>query len=172
MKIVDGVSYTTLRNYDALGRIVALTSPDNETINYTYNRQSGVDKVVGNKTYVSSVTYSATGQMLSLTYGNGTVTNYQYDPKTLRLTHLTTQDSQSTKLQDLSYAFDNIGNVKTLTDASPTGTNTQSFEYDDLYRLTKSTGAGYGTVSYQYDPYRQYDTKRGSCACLSCCRRC
>jgi RHS repeat-associated protein len=152
IKTVDSVSYTTLRNYDALGRLISVASPDNETIAYTYNMQGGIDKIAGNKTYVSNVTYSVTGQMLSLTYGNGTVTNYQYDPKTLRLTHLMTQDSQSIKLQDLSYTFDNIGNVKTLTDASPTGTNTQSFEYDDLYRLTKSTGAGYGTISYQYDP--------------------
>jgi RHS repeat-associated protein len=152
VKTVDSVSYTTLRSYDALGRLISVTSPDGEAITYTYNRQGGIDRVAGSRTYVSSVTYSATGQMLSLTYGNGTVTNYQYDSKTLRLTHLTTQDSQSTKLQDLGYTFDNIGNVKTLTDVSPTGTNTQSFEYDDLYRLTKSTGAGYGTINYQYDP--------------------
>lgn len=152
LKTVDSVSYTTLRSYDALGRLISVTSPDGEVITYTYNRQGGIDRVAGSRTYVSSVTYSATGQMLSLTYGNGVVTNYQYDPNTLRLTHLTTQDSQSTKLQDLGYTFDNIGNVKTLTDASPTGTNTQSFEYDDLYRLTNSTGAGYGAISYQYDP--------------------
>ncbi len=151
VKTVDNVSYSTLRTYDALGKLVSVVSPDNETITYTYNRQGGIDKVAGNATYISAITYSATGQMLSLTYGNGTVTNYQYDPKTLRLTHLATQNSQSTKLQDLSYAFDNVGNVKTLTDASTTGTNTQSFVYDDLYRLTQSTGAGYGTISYQYD---------------------
>ncbi|MFA5144020.1 MAG: toxin TcdB middle/N-terminal domain-containing protein [Candidatus Omnitrophota bacterium] len=152
VKTVDSMSYTTLRSYDAPGRLTAVTSPDSETVAYTYNRQGGIDKVVGAKAYIGSVTYSATGQMLSLTYGNGTVTNYQYDPKTLRLTHLTTQDSGSVKLQDLSYGFDNIGNVKTITDASPTGTNTQSFDYDDLSRLTKSIGAGYGTINYQYDP--------------------
>ena len=152
VKIIDGLSYTTLRSYDALGRLVSVVSPDGESVAYTYNRQGGIDGIVGNRTYVNNVTYSATGQMLSLTYGNGTVTNYQYDPKTLRLMHLATQDSGLTKLQDLSYTFDNIGNVKTLTDASPAGTNTQSFEYDDLYRLTKSTGAGYGTINYQYDP--------------------
>ncbi len=152
VKTVDGTSYTAQRSYDALGKLVSVTSPDNETITYTYNRQSGIDRVVGNRTYVSNVTYSATGQILSLTYGNGTVTNYQYDPKTLRLTHLVTQDSQSTKVQDLSYTFDSIGNVKAMTDASATGTNTQSFEYDDLSRLTKSIGAGYGTINYQYDP--------------------
>lgn len=152
VKIVDSLSYTTQRSYDAVGKLISVTSPDNETITYTYNRQSGIDRVVGNRIYVSNVTYSVTGQILSLTYGNGAVTNYQYDPKTLRLTHLVTQNSQSAKLQDLSYAFDNIGNVKAMSDASPTGTNTQSFEYDDLNRLTKSTGAGYGTITYQYDP--------------------
>ncbi|MDP3791310.1 MAG: toxin TcdB middle/N-terminal domain-containing protein [Candidatus Omnitrophota bacterium] len=152
VKTVDGVSYTTLRSYDAPGRLISVTSPDGEAITYAYNRQGGIDRVAGSRTYVNNISYSATGQMLSLTYGNGAVTNYQYDPNTLRLTHLTTQNSQSTKLQDLGYTFDNIGNVKTLTDASPTGTNTQSFEYDDLYRLTKSTGAGYGVINYQYDP--------------------
>ncbi len=152
VKTVDGVSYTTLRSYDALGRLVSVTSPDGEAITYTYNKQGGIDKVAGSKTYVSGVVYSATGQMISLTYGNGAVTNYQYNPKTLRLTHLTTQNTQSDKLQDLGYTFDNIGNVKAIADASPTGTNSQTFEYDNLNRLTKSTGVGYGIISYQYDP--------------------
>ena len=159
-KTVDSMAYTTSRTYDALDRITSIKYPDGETVSYSYNRQGGVETVVGRQTYVAGVDYNASGQMTVLRYGNNITTSYQYDPKTLRLTHLDTQNAQLAKIQDLTYAFDNVGNVRSIIDRSPGGTNTQSFQYDDLDRLAQATGAGYGTISYQYDPIGNM-TKKG-----------
>ena len=54
-------------------------------------------------------------------------------------------------LQDLGYTFDAGGNVTQLTDGLTTpGHSTQTFDYDDLDRLTQATGA-YGTLTYSYN---------------------
>jgi RHS repeat-associated protein len=59
-------------------------------------------------------------------------------------------------LQDLSYTYDGVSNIKSITDHRPIAANdpsngTQTFAYDDLYRLTRAEGTGYGAISFQYD---------------------
>jgi hypothetical protein len=67
----------------------------------------------------------------------------------LRLYSITT-NSPTQGLQNLSYTYDNVGNIKAITDHLDI-TRNQSFTYDDLNRLTQAQGP-YGTVSYIYDP--------------------
>jgi YD repeat-containing protein len=50
---------------------------------------------------------------------------------------------------DLSYTLDPIGNVTAITDALDASLS-QSFGYDDLYRLTSASGV-FGSVGYTYD---------------------
>ena len=50
---------------------------------------------------------------------------------------------------DLAYTLDPVGNVTTITDAMDDA-GSQSFGYDDLYRLTSANGV-YGAVSFTYD---------------------
>jgi len=56
-----------------------------------------------------------------------------------RLTNkLTTKGSE--QLQNITYTYDAVGNILTLTDASNhNGARTAVYQYDDLYRLTKAT---------------------------------
>ncbi|MDD5341005.1 MAG: carbohydrate binding domain-containing protein [Patescibacteria group bacterium] len=61
------------------------------------------------------------------------------------------------RLQDLSYEYDDVGNITQIIDESETNTRKKSeFEYDDLYRLTSATitdsatGTDY-THNYTYD---------------------
>jgi len=148
IKTVDAIDYDVQRTYDSLDRLVTLTYPDIEVVNYTYNPQ-GIETVVGNSTYVSNIDYSQTSQITKIEYGNGAVTEYAYDPNTLRLNNLTTHDAQLATIQDLEYTFDNLGNILGITDSINTGT--QTFDYDDLSRLTYANGASYGAVNYSYD---------------------
>ena len=142
-------TYTTQRSYDLLDRVTSLTYPvDGEVATYTYNQQGGIDTVkLGAQTIVSSATYNAAGQMTRMVYGNGVSTDYTYDLQTLRLKTLVSQTPTAT-LQNFTYTFDRVGNVKTIGDAVYTGT--QAFGYDAQNRLTSASGS-YGSQIYQYD---------------------
>jgi RHS repeat-associated protein len=152
IKTVDGVSYTVERTYDALDRLASLKYPDGETVNYSYDANSGLlERVQGSAVYVQNIAYNAKGQIKTISYGNNTQTTYTYG-QDLRLSRILTQGSAT--LQDLNYLFDKNGNVTTLTDNLKS--NIRTYTYDDLDRLTTAsnvpaTGGGYTTYNYQYD---------------------
>jgi len=145
-KTIDGITYSVQRVYDAMDRLKSLAYPDGEVVNYTYSISGGIKTVTGAQTYVSDVSYTETGQMSHVDYGNNTYADYQYDPLTLRLSRLTTNGGA---LQDFQYQFDNVGNIRAITDGVYTAT--QSFSYDDLNRLVSAAGQSYGTKTYKYD---------------------
>lgn len=164
-KTIDGTTYTIQRAYDLLGRLTSLTYPDNELATYTYNNQGGIETITSRlgdsapQPIVSNIDYNAAGQILNIAYGNGVVTDYSYNPQTLRLESLRTQNSALQTLQDFSYQFDPVGNVKDIVDRVHTGT--QSFWYDDLNRLIRARGTSYGDYQYAYDPIGNMTEKEG-----------
>jgi RHS repeat-associated protein len=158
IKVVSGSgSYTVERTYDALDRLLILKYPDGEVVTYAYNPQ-GIESAQGATSYVANIDYSATGQLIKVNYGNGAETTYTYDLNTLRLNNLVTQ-TPSGKVQDISYQFDNVGNIKQITDF--VNTATQSFVYDDLDRLIQANG-GYGAFAYAYDSIGNMLHKEGA----------
>jgi len=130
--ITGGGTYATSWTYDAMNRLRTMTYPDGEQVATTYNAQ-GLPATLG--TYITASSYNAASQLTSLTFFNNAVTTYGYNQQNLRLTSLTT----SGNLQNLSYLYDNVGNVTRITDA--VRNETQNFAYDDLDRLTSVTGA-------------------------------
>ena len=165
-KTISGTTYTIQRSYDLLGRLVSLTYPDSDVASYTYNSQGGIETialdslVTGHQSLVTDVGYNAAGQLTKISYGNGTVSDYTYDPQTLRLSSLvTSHQSLNTILQDFSYAFDAVGNVSAITDR--VHTSSQSFQYDNLNRLTSAYGS-YGNSSYAYDAIGNMLSKEGA----------
>ncbi|MFA5119283.1 MAG: RHS repeat-associated core domain-containing protein [Candidatus Omnitrophota bacterium] len=152
IKIVEGVSYAVERSYDTLDRLASLKYPDGETVNYSYDPNSGLlEKVQGAAVYVQDIAYNAKGQIKTIQYGNSTQTTYTYG-QDLRLSRILTQGAST--LQDLNYLFDKNGNVTTLTDNLRS--NIRTYTYDDLDRLMSAanvpaTGGGYTTYNYQYD---------------------
>ncbi len=154
-KTIDGTTYTITRSYDLLGRLTSLAYPGGEIATYTYNRQGGIQTirlqpVTGSvQPIVTGMDYNAAGQITKIGYGNGVVTDYTYNPQTLQLSSSITQHPASGVLQDFRYSFDAVGNVSAITDRVHTGT--QSFQYDDLNRLTQAVGLAYGTRTYAYD---------------------
>ncbi len=143
-KVIDGTMYITQSSYDSMDRLMGLRYPDGEVVNYTYSSASGLLKSVsGNDIYLQNATYNALGQINTLSLANNTVTQYTYDQNNFRLNNITTTGPSGT-IQNLSYNFDNVGNVIQITDA--VGTASQTFSYDDLYRL-KSANGSYGNIS-------------------------
>jgi RHS repeat-associated protein len=148
-KTINNKLYTVNRSYDALDRLISVTYPNGKTAQYTYNSQGGIETVTTPDGSINNIDYTESDQIKLIQYSNGTQTQYAYNSNTLRLSRL--QTSSSSVLQDLAYSFDNIGNVSTITDNSAQGTNTQSFQYDDLNRLVGATGQAYGSIQYAYD---------------------
>jgi|GEM_PF-4223160 len=145
-RIIDGVSYTIERAYDSMDRITSVVYPDSEEVSYTYNAQGLVDSVGG---YTAAIHYNEADQMTSVTYPNGVTTVYQYYAANLRLYSITTNNSLD-GLQNISYAYDDAGNIIAVTDLLDSANN-QTFGYDDLNRLTQAQGP-YGPLTYDYDP--------------------
>jgi RHS repeat-associated protein len=115
----------------------------------------------GDTLFVTDVDYNASGQITRIVYGNGTITTRDYNPLSLRLTRVYTVNANGQILQDLNYTYDAAGNILGITDNSEEGTNTQSFQYDALNRLTQATGAAYGTKTYAYDAVGNLTVKDG-----------
>lgn len=160
-------SYFVTRNaYDAMDRPTVLTYPDGARVSYTYNTR-GLLGSIGN--VVPALRYTATGQLAQMQLAAGTVTHYERDAR-LRLTRAVTTRSDGLVLQDMNYSFDDVSNINAITDGrsdahldqigAELGINsssarkyrsTESYAYDDLYRLTGMANAAGESVGYRYD---------------------
>lgn len=169
------VSYRTGFAYDSLDRLTSLTYPDNDAIGYQYNDRNLLARITGGPTgsVISNLAYLPSDQQGEILYGNSIRTGYAYDSR-LRLNNLLTvgrdsvEPSNPRELIHFSYDFDGVSNIKSITDNRPSSVvpagdkrrNTQLFQYDDLYRLTRvqysftlpgAAPANNGEVDYRYD---------------------
>ena len=166
------ISFTTSYQFDAFNRLLSLTYPDGEILRYGYDSGGRVvlargDKEGGRYIYLQNVSYDKFGQQVQLTLGNGVQTQYSYDSENRRLTTLKSKlDARVADgyvFQNLSYTYDNVGNVKSIANDTvpPTsaagaqvgGPSTQTFNYDDLDRLTHAQGSY--TPAGKVDTYTQ-----------------
>ncbi len=140
-RIVDGITFTTQLAYDALNRLVMRTNPNGEIVRYAYNTQGEIDKV---NDYVTNLDYNALGKITKKDFANGLTTTYSYDANNFRLNRI-----QTGSIQDFSYTYDNVGNVKTIANALTA--KTQTFTYDMLNRLLTASENGGFSHAYQYN---------------------
>jgi RHS repeat-associated protein len=146
--------YRCRRTYDAMDRVTATVCPDGERLVYLYNERGLLDAVPG---FVQSIDYDVAGNTTAFVYANGVSTTYAYDNR-LRLAALETVNpmQRTDAIQSLAYTLDGTGNIVAISDRRPVPTNspgnaTQAFEYDNLYRITRAQGPGYGAIDYRYD---------------------
>jgi RHS repeat-associated protein len=159
--VLEASGYTTMFDYDALGRVTLQRTPDGSETVPSYNEANLLDGVTvrlpqildalgavsvpaSAPDVVVDIDYNARGQRVSVEHGNGVVTTYTYAPKTFRLSRQVAGRRGSVPIQDLSYTYDPVGNVVEVEDAVSYGnTNVPSggrYEYDPLYQLTSATG--------------------------------
>ena len=95
--------------------------------------------------YIDSIAYNEFELKSEVFYGNGTHTQYDYD-SIQRLQILQSQNRAGVDMQDITYTYDAVSNITGIVNAANYpgmnlgGTYSHSYEYDDLYRLTYSTG--------------------------------
>jgi len=146
--VIDTSTYVFESSYDSLNRLLDLSYPDGEIIRHSYNTQGLLENMQSltlGTFYLKNLDYNALDQVVLKTVGNDLSTRYDYydssneGPTSFRLRNIQSRLGSAPALQDLSYTFDGLGNIKTITDA--VGSNDQSFDYDALDRLvTASTG--------------------------------
>ena len=148
-------TFTTAFSFDAFGRMMSITYPDGEVVKYGYDAGGLLERAVGRRTlggatqeehYLSAMLYDEFGQRTRMDLGNGVASSYTYEPLTRRLARLQTSTPSGRVLQNISYGYDRVGNILTMTNGigdpvgDRSGTVSFQYRYDDLYRLTWATG--------------------------------
>lgn len=154
--------------YDSFDRTIRTVFPDNDEYAIRFGPRNLIRFIGGTAaTVVSNISYAVSGKMTRIEYGNGVVTDMDHDPR-LRLRSVRTQPRSGGPVVDYSYAYDGLSHVREIRDMRPatvrpagsTLRNTQTFEYDDLYRLTSATFSFSapgtapredGRINYRYD---------------------
>ncbi len=128
----------------------ALGGLPKEIVSYGYNSVGLVKSITGTTGYLLDVDYSATGQVQQMVLGTGnteafkkTYVSNTYEEGTNRLlrSHVTDQ-THPYMLQDLTYSYDQAGNVKSIADPTTLGgtatAETQCFRFDGHRRMTEA----------------------------------
>jgi RHS repeat-associated protein len=162
------VVYTTQYQYDTWNRLMRLTYPDGEVLTYGYDSGGLVNSAQGVKVgftynYLNRMEYDKFEQRVFMEVGNKVQTQYAYDAKTRRMCGLTSAQNSAPSptcvasldtppptqqgIQNLSYAYDAVGNILGIANSIPVpppsqfgGPTLLNFVYDDLYRLTSAAG--------------------------------
>ena len=116
------------------------------------NRTSKTDRLAN---VTSNYTYDQIYDLTQVTQGTNTTESYSYDAVGNRLSSLGVasyaynNSNELTSTPNVTYSYDNNGNVLSKTDS--TGTTTYTWDFEN--RLTSVTlpGSG-GTVNFKYDP--------------------
>jgi RHS repeat-associated protein len=140
-RMIDGTPHVMAQQYNALGKMTSETFPDGDSVNYSYD--TGFLNRIFDSTsdYVSGITYNARGQKRTIQYGNGVTSNFTYNdtgaaPDFRPINRATSGAGGS--FQNLTYDYDNVGNITTITDSLFTASRT--FTYDALNRLGTASG--------------------------------
>ena len=101
--------------------------------------------------YWAATSMDAYGQIIDETLGNGLRTIRGAQPRTGLLESITSGPSAApTASQDLEYVWDAAGNLSSRQDHNQS--LNESFEYDDLHRLTRARRNGTETLALTYGP--------------------
>jgi RHS repeat-associated protein len=165
--LLEDEDFTISATYDALDRVTSRTTPDGNTTIPSYNEANLLDAVEVDidgevSPIVADISYNERGQRTSITYGNGAHTTYTYDRRNRLETLRTERTPGGTKLQDLTYTYDAVGNVVEVADAVSYGNPSVSadgrYTYDALYRLVAAEGREHpGQQPTHTDPTRLND---------------
>ncbi len=147
-RTMAGSIYTISYEYDAADVLTGITYPDGRQVDYELD---GAGRVVRITTTMDQTTQIVAEEIEHLPFGP--VADYT-NGSGIRVIHTFDDGYRTTgvtapSLMDRSYTLDPMGNITAITDTQAPD-RFQSFQYDDLYRLTQATGI-YGTIGYAYD---------------------
>ncbi|MFH1505232.1 MAG: FG-GAP-like repeat-containing protein, partial [Candidatus Omnitrophota bacterium] len=132
-KTIDENNYKLEWAYDAMDRVKSIIYPNLEVVNFSYNNAGYLE---GIDDYCLGSNYNPAGQIEQINLKNSLSTGFEYYPLNLRLKAIKTGS-----LQNLSYEYDNVGNIKKISDSIHS--TVKNYVYDDLDRLLSGDGSNY-----------------------------
>jgi len=154
---IGETNYRIKNHYNAYGALVGTTYPSGRVVNYQFNQQGQISGVTTQtsaatehvESVVSQAQYLPFGPLANINYGNGTELAIERD-KDYRIASIQLKDNEIVdSLYNVNYDYDAANNITQINDALNTK-QTQTFVYDNVYRLTAADGS-YGRVEYDYD---------------------
>jgi RHS repeat-associated protein len=165
-KVINGVTYTTLYQYNLSGEMTQIQYPSGRQVKPAYDsigRPIGVSDTMNsiNTTYASGINYNVAQQITQFTYGNGVVANMGYSSDgRQQLTSLQYTKGAQT-LFGLNYTYlqngGNNGQITGIVDLVDNG-RSATYRYDPLARLNQAFTAGSTAfpnwdLAFSYDQY-------------------
>uniref|UniRef100_A0A486XPV6 Rhs family protein n=1 Tax=Rheinheimera sp. BAL341 TaxID=1708203 RepID=A0A486XPV6_9GAMM len=153
---LDGKTFTSEYFYhSATGQPTGMRYPNGLTVKYGYTPDGHLETVsnaASGYVYRTIDSQDALGNVLQASLGNGVNSNNQYDSDTGWARSLTAWRG-NTRVHDVEYQqYDVFGNIEQVKNHI-TGA-TESYQYDELHRLTRSTYSNMGytvPINYSYD---------------------
>jgi RHS repeat-associated protein len=143
---VNNGTYTVQSKYDDSDRVTQIIYPNNAAkIQYAYDNANNLTNVMSlcgtpssNEVFYSSPVFDELRRVVRFQYGNGVQTVVSNYPNSKRLCRIRASNS-GTDVQNLTYCYDKVANVASITDSHFTGTACATITgvtYDNLHRLT------------------------------------
>ncbi len=153
-RTLNGRTYTRSTGYDNLDR-VRTVSVNGETITTAYDglyADSLTSSAAGIGAIVSNMPYNNYQQLAGIERPGGRPdSSFTYYDKSNNYRLNTIQHGIDNALPDFTYAnYDPVGNIKELRTNFDTWTETQTFGYDNLYRLNTAVASG-GIANHSYN---------------------
>lgn len=139
---VNPAGVWTTTTYDALSRVLAVATPDNATVGTAYNGNQVVATDQAQKQRMSETDgLGRLKKVWEITAADSATVGVTFPNQTFNAGYLT------------SYAYDALDNLTTVTQQVGTSgtTQTRTFVYDPIKRLTSATNPESGTTGYTYD---------------------
>lgn len=140
--VTDPLNRTSTRFLDAVGRLLALTDPNQDQIQYEMDALNRVTEHIDALNGQTHFTYDPNSNLLTLSDPKSQVTTYTYNS----MDRLATREDPL--LNTETFTYDNHGNVATVTDRKSQVT---TYTYDALNRRTKATFQDGTSTNYTYD---------------------
>ncbi len=138
----SGLKNTTLKQYDAYGRVITETDANGNVTRFDYSQDQGrIIQVTSADNGVTKTTYDAWGRQLSVSV-NGNLTSYTYNDQAKTLTVKSPEGLQTTT------QYNEFGDVVQVTQANQ---GKSTYLYNDDGQKTKETNAVAATTNYVYD---------------------
>lgn len=162
--VIDGTTYVSGLSYDNQSRVVENIYPSGiRTLNSYHPTHGYLTEVRDGSDYSlywKLDNADALGNVDMWTLGNGISTTRPHDQARGHITSIMSGAGSSSNVQSLDYQWDLVGNLTSRTDQNQQGL-AETFEYDDLYRLTRSRLNGSQNLHLVYDAIGNIVSKSG-----------
>lgn len=147
---IDGQStpYVTAKDYDPLGRLVALANPDQSQVTRNFNMDRLTSVTLNGDVYGSFSEYTPMGHFTRAQYKNNVVANRRYSPAGLMYRNSVT-GPDSTTLYDKQFTWNHLGELTEIQDL--VSKTSSQFSYTNR-RLTGSEDESAASSTMGYDP--------------------